>query len=59
MQGEGFMFGTSDLGVLVGVSSDMIDTAATWITNDPTTDIDGDPRPMTDGSPDVAGADVP
>jgi hypothetical protein len=36
-----------------------IDTAATWQTGDPTTDIDGEPRPTTDGSPDFAGADVP
>jgi hypothetical protein len=36
-----------------------IDTAATWQTGDPSTDIDGDPRPTQDGSPDFAGADVP
>ena len=37
-----------------------IDTAATWLTGDPSTDIDGtDARPTVDGSPDVAGADVP
>jgi hypothetical protein len=37
----------------------VIDTAAIWQTGDPTTDIDGDPRPSTDGSPDIAGADIP
>jgi hypothetical protein len=36
-----------------------IATAARWNTGDPPTDIDGDPRPTTDGSPDYAGADVP
>lgn len=32
---------------------------ARWQPGDPTTDIDGDPRPTTPGSPDYAGADVP
>lgn len=37
-----------------------IHTAATWKTGDPTIDIDGEPRPVTeDGSQDFAGADVP
>jgi hypothetical protein len=36
-----------------------IDTAAVWMTGDPMVDIDGDARVNTDGSPDVAGADVP
>lgn len=31
-------------------------TAARWQAGDPTTDIDGTPRPTTDGTPDVAGA---
>jgi hypothetical protein len=35
-----------------------IETAATWQPGDPTTDIDGNPRPTTDASPDFAGADV-
>jgi hypothetical protein len=35
-----------------------IDTAAVWMTGDPTTDFQGDPRPTVDGSPDFAGADV-
>jgi hypothetical protein len=34
-----------------------IETAALWETGDPTTDIDGDSRPVTDGTPDFAGAD--
>jgi hypothetical protein len=34
-----------------------IETAALWELDDPTTDIDGDPRPVTDGTPDFAGAD--
>lgn len=33
-----------------------IETAALWV-DDPATDIDGDPRPVTDGTPDFAGAD--
>jgi hypothetical protein len=33
--------------------------AAEWSTGDPLTDIDGDPRPAIDGTPDYAGADVP
>ena len=32
---------------------------ALWQTGDPLTDIDGDPRPAVDGTPDYAGADVP
>jgi len=36
-----------------------IATAAVWRSGDPSTDIDGDPRPSGDGSPDFAGADVP
>jgi hypothetical protein len=35
-----------------------INLAAKWKTGDPVTDIDGDDRPMTNGSPDFAGADV-
>src|SRR5690606_22488974 len=33
-------------------------TAARWQTGDPTTDIDGDPRPTVDGTADFAGADA-
>jgi hypothetical protein len=44
---------------LSGTHPAAINTAATWTTGDPATDIDGDPRPLTDGSPDFAGADVP
>jgi len=36
-----------------------LDTAARWTISDPPTDIDGDPRPSSDASPDFAGADVP
>ena len=32
---------------------------ALWSTGDPFTDIDGDPRPEVDASPDYAGADLP
>ncbi|MCX4239734.1 hypothetical protein [Paraliomyxa miuraensis] len=32
---------------------------AQWSTGDPPTDIEGDPRPAVDGTPDYAGADVP
>jgi len=34
-----------------------IATAAIWLTGDPATDIDGEPRPETDGAEDFAGAD--
>ena len=37
----------------------MLDTAAVWNTGDPVTDIDGNPRPVVDGTADYAGADVP
>jgi hypothetical protein len=43
---------------LSGTHPEAIATAATWQLGDPTTDIEGDPRPTTDGSPDFAGADV-
>jgi len=33
--------------------------AARWRTGDPEVDIDGHPRPMIEGTLDVAGADVP
>lgn len=35
-----------------------ISTAARWMAGDPATDIDGDPRPTTDGAMDYAGADA-
>ena len=44
---------------LSGTHPAPIDTAATWQAGDPAADIDGDPRPMTDGAMDHAGADVP
>jgi hypothetical protein len=50
-------YGTGDFSLAVTHPA-AIDTAATWQTGDPTTDIDGDPRPTTDGAPDFAGADV-
>lgn len=42
---------------LAGVYPMDISTAATWESGDPSTDIDGDTRPVTDGTPDFAGAD--
>ena len=44
---------------LSGMHPVAIDTAAQWTSGDPPTDIDGDPRPTTDGAMDFAGADVP
>ena len=44
---------------LTGLRPAAVDTTATWTTGDPTTDIDGDARPQTDGAADFAGADVP
>lgn len=37
----------------------IIATTAQWELGDPPIDIDGDPRPNTDGTADVAGADLP
>lgn len=37
----------------------VIDTTARWSVGDPPADFDGDPRPIIDGDPDYAGADVP
>ena len=51
-------YGTGDFG-LTAMHPVAIDTAAQWQTGDPTTDIDGDPRPAVDATPDYAGADVP
>jgi hypothetical protein len=36
----------------------MLANTARWNTGDPPTDIDGDPRPSVDGTPDYAGADL-
>lgn len=44
---------------LSGTHPAAIEQAATWMTGDPTTDIDGTARPDTDGAMDVAGADIP
>jgi hypothetical protein len=41
---------------LSGTHPEAINTAAVWQTGDPTTDIEGTPRPTTDGAPDFAGA---
>ena len=40
-------------------SADDFETVATWNDGDPRIDIDGDSRPEENGTPDVAGADVP
>jgi len=37
----------------------IFENLAQWEGGDPPTDIDGDPRPLVDGTPDYAGADVP
>jgi hypothetical protein len=66
--GEGnATLGNLELGWLMDETSDfhldtpppIIATTARWTTEDPPADIDGDPRPAIDGSPDYAGADVP
>jgi hypothetical protein len=44
---------------LSGTQPIEISTAAVWLLGDPSTDIDGDPRPSTADTPDFAGADVP
>jgi hypothetical protein len=44
---------------LSGTQPAEISTAAIWLTGDPSTDIDGNPRPTIDGMLDHAGADVP
>jgi len=51
-------FGTGDFS-LTAMRPPAIDTTAQWNEGDPLTDIDGDPRPTTDGAADYAGADVP
>ncbi|WP_165704190.1 hypothetical protein [Enhygromyxa salina] len=43
--------------LVAGVYPPAIETAASWATGDPTTDIEGDTRPALDGTPDFAGAD--
>lgn len=44
---------------LTGIAPDGLGNAAEWQDGDPPTDIDGDARPATNGSPDYAGADIP
>jgi hypothetical protein len=48
--------GTSDFHIEMGAP---FADVAQWNTGDPTTDIDGEPRPTTDGATDYAGADRP
>jgi len=43
---------------LSGAHPLVIETAATWLDGDPSTDINGDARPTTDGTLDFAGADL-
>ncbi|KIG14937.1 hypothetical protein DB30_06239 [Enhygromyxa salina] len=50
-------FDSGDFHLIPNMYPAAIDTAATWQTGDPPTDIDGDPRPTQDGTPDFAGAD--
>jgi hypothetical protein len=49
---------TGDFHLAAG-GMDVFSDVAQWTLGDPTTDIDGDPRPTDDPSPDYAGADVP
>ena len=51
-------FNAGDFG-LTAMHPAAVDTSAQWTVGDPPTDIDGDPRPAVDGTPDFAGADVP
>jgi len=44
---------------LTGMGATTFADVAEWSTGDPLVDIDGNPRPAVDGSPDYAGADVP
>jgi len=52
------IYGTGDFHVVAGAPLS-IGNAARWEDGDPATDIDGDERPLIDGAPDAAGADVP
>jgi len=51
-------FATGDL-TLSASGASVFDGIATWQAGDPPTDIDGDPRPAVNDTPDYAGADVP
>jgi len=44
---------------LTPTGADIFRDVALWQEGDPSTDIDGDPRPTVDATPDYAGADVP
>jgi hypothetical protein len=53
---DGFLAGNLGLSMTAPAT---LATAATWMTGDPATDIEGHARPSVDGTPDYAGADVP
>jgi len=53
---EDFNSGDFHLTTMVPIA---VGGAARWEEGDPPTDIDGDPRPAVDATPDYAGADVP
>ena len=54
-----FVNGTSGDFHLTAAGATTFADVALWSTGDPPTDIDGDPRPAIDATPDYAGADVP
>lgn len=54
-----FVDGTAGNFHLTATGAMVFADIAQWQPGDPTTDIDGDPRPAMDGEPDFAGADVP
>ncbi|NJK31993.1 MAG: hypothetical protein HC927_05980 [Deltaproteobacteria bacterium] len=51
-------FNNGDLALNPQTVPAILTTAATWLSGDPTTDIDGDPRSAMPGAADFAGADV-
>ncbi len=52
-------YDAGDFSLVEGMYPLTLDDAAVWQSGDPATDINGDPRPTTDGESDVAGADIP
>ena len=52
-------YATGDFSLNTMTVPAIVATAATWQSGDPKTDIDGDLRPTTPGTPDYAGADIP
>ena len=52
-------YATGDFSLNTMTVPAIVTTAAIWQSGDPTTDIDGDLRPTTPGTPDYAGADIP